>query len=473
MRPSRRSFLAGLSATVATGAEPIDLDLTIDAGAVGGEIRALHGVNSGPLTQGGTLDLTPAFRALAPPLVRLHDCHWPNPDVVDLHVVFPDPRADPTRPDSYDFTRTDEYLQAIVASGAGIVYRLGESIEHHKIKRHVHPPKDPARWAAACLGVVRHYLDGWANGPRYPIRYWEVWNEPDNRPAMWTGSDDNYFRLYSLTARAIKKAYPRLLVGGPGLGNTGDLKGDTLTPAPFLRRFLDHCRRDALPLDFFSWHCYSNDAAEMTRRARAVRRLLDDAGFARTESHLNEWNYLPDNDWAPMLSSDARTRQRWYDRLGAAEGAAFAAANLLRLQDAPLDAAQYFAGEAGGMGLFSCHGLPRKSYHALRACRLLAAAPRRVRVTGTLPAAVAACAGLARDGRELVLLLSAGGGSPLRLRVRWDRLPWPAAQYEVLLVDETHDLEAVAANRLTGDRLPAQRLAAPAVCLVRLRATGG
>lgn len=47
MCPNRRSFLAGLSATVATGAEPIDLDLTIDAGTVGGEIRACTASTAG------------------------------------------------------------------------------------------------------------------------------------------------------------------------------------------------------------------------------------------------------------------------------------------------------------------------------------------------------------------------------------------------------------------------------------------
>ena len=32
---------------------------------------------------------------------------------------------------------------------------------------------------------------------------WDLWNEPDNRPAMWTGTDEEYFRLYSTAAKAI------------------------------------------------------------------------------------------------------------------------------------------------------------------------------------------------------------------------------------------------------------------------------
>ena len=77
------------------------------------------------------------------PYVRLHDCAWPHPDVVDMHAVFRDAGADPERAASYDFVLTDEYLAAIQATGARIIYRLGESIEHTRTKRFVHPPHDP------------------------------------------------------------------------------------------------------------------------------------------------------------------------------------------------------------------------------------------------------------------------------------------------------------------------------------------
>src|SRR5829696_8723847 len=107
-------------ASCATGAEVV-----VDCSKPLGEFRALHGVNGGPLDRGGLIDLSAYHRELGIPLTRLHDTHWPNPDVVDLHVVFPHPRADPEKAGSYDFTRTDHYVQAIVAGGSKIVYRLG------------------------------------------------------------------------------------------------------------------------------------------------------------------------------------------------------------------------------------------------------------------------------------------------------------------------------------------------------------
>ena len=142
----------------------------MDFARTNGVLRPLHGINKGPLAPGGLIDVTEQQRELSVPFTRLHDCHWPNPDVVDIHAVFPDFRADPELAENYDFALTDEYLAAIRRTGAEIVYRLGESIEHTTTKRFVRPPKDPAKWAAMCLGIIRHDNGGWAKGQRYGLR---------------------------------------------------------------------------------------------------------------------------------------------------------------------------------------------------------------------------------------------------------------------------------------------------------------
>ena len=190
-------------------------EFVVDFAATNGVIRPLHGINKGPLVAGGILDLSAEHRELASPLNRLHDCHWPNPDVVDIHAVFPNAAADPGQPASYDFRATDEYVAAVRATGSQIVYRLGESIEHTTFKRFVHPPKDPARWAQVCLGIVRHYNEGWAGGMNLGIQYWEIWNEPENRPAMWTGTDEQFLDLYAASATVLKRHDRRLKIGGP------------------------------------------------------------------------------------------------------------------------------------------------------------------------------------------------------------------------------------------------------------------
>ena len=73
----------------------------------------------------------------------------------------------------------------------------------------IDPPKDFGKWARICEHVIRHYNEGWADGFHYGITYWEIWNEPDNGPTvarnqMWTGTAEQYYELYDVTARHLK-----------------------------------------------------------------------------------------------------------------------------------------------------------------------------------------------------------------------------------------------------------------------------
>src|SRR5215213_4402271 len=115
-RASRLAAVAFSLFAFATFAPAPAAEVVVDCSKPVGRIRPLHGVNNGPLDVGGTIDLSAHYRELAFPYVRLHDAHWPNPDVVDMHAVFPNPDADPEKPESYDFAATDEYLKAIVAT---------------------------------------------------------------------------------------------------------------------------------------------------------------------------------------------------------------------------------------------------------------------------------------------------------------------------------------------------------------------
>ncbi|MFN3653672.1 MAG: GH39 family glycosyl hydrolase [Armatimonadota bacterium] len=461
---------AALGLVSIAAAQPPSARVTVDFSRPAGRLRPLHGINKGPLGPGGLLDLTERQRQLELPYTRLHDCHWPNPDVVDIHAVFPRPEADPSRPESYDFRLTDEYLAAVRATGAGIVYRLGESIEHTRIKRYVHPPADPARWSEVALGIIRHYNEGWANGYRHDIRYWEIWNEPENRPACWTGTDADYYRLYRTAATAIKTRYPALKVGGPAVGNPGELVEGRLIPTEFVRGFLELCRRERLPLDFFSWHCYTDDPAELVTRAREVRRLLDSHGFRETEIHLNEWSYLPDRSWAPLAPTALpEDRQRFYERMAGAPGAAFIAAALIELQDSPVTVGNLFHGEAGGFGLFSEHGVPYRSYHAVDAFRRLLETPERV--ASTAPPGVSAAAGLSPNKDRAQVLISSRAEGPGQLRVRLEHLPWNGpARWEVRILDRSRPLQAIPvdASAAAGEELTIG-IDGPTVVLVTLR----
>jgi len=473
LRLPARTLLA-LMATAASVSAAEPAGVTVDFSAPLGKMRAIHGINKGPLALGGLSDLTEPLKQLHPPSARLHDCHWPNPDVVDIHAVFPNPDADPTLPASYDFRATDEYIAATLATGAEIIYRLGQSIEWQKIKRHVDPPKDPAHWAAVCAGIVRHYNEGWAGGFHYGIRYWEIWNEPENRPVMWTGNDAQFLELYQVTARTLRKEFPSIKIGGCGFGYYGDFEGTTIKLTPFLTSFLDLCRRESLPLDFFSWHCYTDDPAEPVARAREVRRILDARGFKTTESHLNEWNYLPDKKFAVLQTNlPIEVRQRSTERMSGAPGGAYLVATLIGLQDAPVDMTNFYHGETQSFGLFTEVGAPTRNYHAMLAYARMLETPSRVSVAGGIPGKLAIMAGTDAAKKKAAILIGNPGG-PEEITLTISKLPWEnQTEAEVRIVDESHTLEPATYQTLLNSSLKL-KLASPAVALVTLRpkATG-
>jgi hypothetical protein len=448
--------------------------LEVDAGRKTGQIRPIHGINGGPICYGGVVDLSPYHKALGIPMTRIHDANWPARDVVDVHAIFPDFDADPDSPAAYHFAPTDDYLKSILATGSRVMYRLGESIEHTPHKYYVHKPADYDRWARICLGIIRHYNEGWADGCRLDLRYFEIWNESEIGPAQWDATAGDYYRLYATAARAIKARWPALKVGGPAAAGLGRLDGCKLTPAPYLRGFLEYCRKESVPLDFLSWHMYTADPTAPVRGTRGLRAVLDELGLQKTESHLDEWNYLPGNDWGPMLSRDGRRLQKWFDDAGGVRGAAFVACVLLGLQDAPLDMGNFYTGDNGAWGLFNHFGVPKKTYYAFLGFKALVDHPLRVAVQGGKPGELAAVAGLSADSGALLLLVSNFNSADRLIEVSLANLPWQgASQCELLMLDDRHDLERVRMLPAEGSKLQiVQDLPAPGVFLIRVRRAG-
>ncbi len=455
-----------MSAVIAHAAE-----LTVDFSESAGVIRPLHGANGGPICYRGLVDLSAYQSELGLPLIRLHDVPWAAFDAVDVSIIFRDFRNDPGKPENYDFASTDDYLAAIVKVGSPILYRLGESIEHTPRKYRVNPPKDFAKWAEICCGIIRHYNEGWAGGFHHDIRYWEIWNEPDGKPAMWTGTDDQSLELYEVVAKSIKKQWPNLKVGGPALANTGKFENGQFKPSDYMMRFLRRCRDNKVPLDFFSWHRYSKDPLEYALRARAVRELLDSHGFEKTESHLNEWNYLPNWDWKPLTKAgQGVVRDQWLAQIQGPTGAAFDALVLISLQDAPVDMANIFTADNQVLGMFSFSGVPQKSFYAFKAFRKLLDTPRRVRTPSCAAGELAACAGLDSAKTRASILMSSFYPATGVPEVVIRGLPWktPAA-FELYLVDAAHNLDLVRSGTLgTDGQLQVPELKAPAVVLLTL-----
>ena len=375
--------------------------LDVDLGEKAGEIRPLHGVNLGPIQNNGSMDLSECFKELAFPSVRLHDCPYVVADTVDVHCIFPIFDADADDPGNYRFAPTDDYIQAILDTGSQIAYRLGESIEHHTRRKYfVHPPRDFQKWAAICVNIIRHYNDGWANGFRHNIRYWEIWNEAWLHPKCWTGTHEQYYHLYEIAAKTIKAHDANLMVGGPAAAGG--------KPSPFAEGFLEHCRRTDAPLDFYSWHRYTPEPLDITEDAVACKEMLARYGFDKTESHLNEWNYLPAEGWTFHGEGKAPDMmRRAFAEIGGAYGAAFTAAMLIYMQDCPIDMANFYWARVGRWGFLDQYGAPRKNFWAFKAFRSLLDHARRVRTTPNDPhTGYALLAGLAETPEAAMLLVN-------------------------------------------------------------------
>lgn len=296
--------------------------IRIDEKKVVGKIKPMHAVGQPPFTGGfATLDFTP-FQVLKDariPYSRLHDVGGPfgSNRYVDIPNIFRDFTADECDPRSYDFTFTDELLKALKEYGVEPYFRLGVTIENQcQIKAyHINPPKDYGKWARICEHIVRHYNEGWADGFHFGIRYWEIWNEPENHvdPAlnqMWTGTREEYYRLYDVCAKHLKKCFgDKIKVGGYGASglygllenpekyglNIKKREGKPQNREKneyrinFLYGFLEYLNKNGTPIDFFSWHAYGN-VEFITAEADFIDATLKKYGYVGLETHLNEWN---------------------------------------------------------------------------------------------------------------------------------------------------------------------------------------
>ena len=134
-----------------------DLTVQVDFSKSAGLLKPVHGVNCGPWAAGShTADMVTRHKEAGFPSVRLHDCNWPHPDVVDIPAIFPLFHLDHNDPSNYLFARTDAYLQPIIRNGASVLYRFGVSIEHKTAFTRNLPPTSASgrRYASTFFGIT-------------------------------------------------------------------------------------------------------------------------------------------------------------------------------------------------------------------------------------------------------------------------------------------------------------------------------
>ncbi len=417
-----------------------------------GIIRRLNGGNLAPALYANRRsyrDITEPFRELRLPCTRLHDAPLENPNMrlVDVNNIFPLFHADPDDSRNYCFEQTDDYIANSLACGTQIVYRLGISIEHGKKRYYTAPPENYEKWAEICIRIIEHFNEGLWNGHYWNIRYWEIWNEPGNNdpdglPKMWGGTEDEFNVFYCAVSRILKARFPHLMIGGPshGLGNA--------EPGGPTEIFLKKCASEHAPVDFYSWHCYSDSIAHYVNQVAPIRKKVNECGFPNAELHLNEWHYFP-MDWDRETSNDLEYHKFFYsaDGFKGLDSAAFLCAVLAGWQDTPLNMGNYYTTTCGSYGLFTQFTEPTKSYCGMKAFGILASeCGKRFRVAAEAP--VYALGGMAGSGKKM-LLVSCFKPEWKKVELVFDR---KILNTTLLLIDEKHNLEPVPVNP-RGNRL--------------------
>ena len=109
------------------------------------------------------------------------------------------------------------------------------------------PPKDEAQWQAYIQKFVRFLLNRYGK-EEVETWFFEVWNEPDLKTPFFDGTQEDYFRLYEITAKAVKAVDDKLKVGGPATSNS-----------KWVAAFVDYCKAHDAPVDFITTHQYAGD----------------------------------------------------------------------------------------------------------------------------------------------------------------------------------------------------------------------
>ncbi len=138
----------------------------------------------------------------------------------------------------------------------------------------ISPPRDWDRWADLVRDLAAHLVQRYGRDEVVSRWSFEVWNEP-NLDVFWSGTPEEYFRLYDVSARAVKAVDAGLRVGGPSSAAAG-----------WIGELLGHLKDSDLPLDFLSTHVYGNVPLDL-------RPVLASFGRAGAPIWWTEWGTTP------------------------------------------------------------------------------------------------------------------------------------------------------------------------------------
>lgn len=193
---------------------------------------------------------------------------------------------------------------------------------------------------------------------------------------MWKGTFEEYEELYKVASLHLKKRFPNIKIGGYAScgfyhlfekNHVSDANSTSRTEyfIECFQKFMEFAKENQLPLDFFSWHSYS-DVKKNIAYEKYVHENLEKYGYSATESILNEWN--------PGIS-----------KRGTLEDSANVAEMMLEMQNTTIDMLMYYDGQVYGayQGLYNSVSYePFKTFYVFKAYNELYKLGDSVAVTG-------------------------------------------------------------------------------------------
>lgn len=263
-------------------AEPIEL--TVDASQPVGTLqRVWEMIGSERLTQlrfGGDGNGNDIGREFAEALRIAHDDLGAK--YVRAHAILHDDNHVVRRATdgtlSFDFALVDALYDQILDIGLRPIVELSfmptaiasdpaaDVFAYHGL---ISTPRDWADWYHVVRALAEHLVERYGLDE---VCQWafEVWNEP-NLEVFWTGSQDDYLRLYDESARALKDVHPDLRVGGP-----------STAAGEWVEALTAHAAHAGVPLDFVTSHTYGNIPLD-------TRPSIDRHGFTGIPTWWTEW----------------------------------------------------------------------------------------------------------------------------------------------------------------------------------------
>lgn len=194
-----------------------------------------------------------------------------NSEGVDLKWSFTDAyKEDVNGNPVYSWTILDSITDVYMQKGVKPLMEIGfmpkdlsskpDPYEHHWSSGGnlwtgwTYPPKDYNKWRELVYQWVKHCVSRYGK-KEVTTWLWEVWNEPNI--GYWSGTFEEYCKLYDYATDGLKQACPECTIGGPHTTSPRDEKAYN-----FLTKFIEHCLhgknyatgKTGSPLQYIGFH---------------------------------------------------------------------------------------------------------------------------------------------------------------------------------------------------------------------------